>query len=136
MFEMFTLQIRQIWIGTSTNWTHRLINYEIEGALFQQSVLLRDLSELPTLPTEILIPGGKRADLIKNAYDFMKPESRIVLRQKMEYFIAVAHLHLETVKDYKKEKWFWYFLERIFFREVLCLVMMNIIDYLSCFMLQ
>lgn len=119
MFEMISLQIRQTWIGNSTNWTNQLMNYKVGGALFQQSVLLRDLSELPKLPADVIIPGGERADLIKSAYDFMKPESRLVLRDKLEYFVAVAHLHLETVKDPYLEKWFWYFLERIFYKRSL-----------------
>ncbi len=119
MFEMISLQIRQTWIGNSTNWTNQLMEYKVGGTIFQQSLLMRDLSELTELPGELIIPGGKRTDLIKIVYDFMKPESKLVLHEKLLEFIAVAHLHLETVEDPKEEKWFWYFLERIFYTRIL-----------------
>lgn len=115
MFEMISLQIRQTWLGSSTNWTGHLMNYKIGDSIFRQTVSIRDISELSKLPDQFIIPGGERADLIKSAHDFMKPESRLVLREKLEYFIAVAHLHLDTIKDRKKEKWFWYFLEKVFY---------------------
>jgi len=115
MFEMISLQIRQTWLGSSTNWTSQLMNFKIGDSVFRQTVSIRDISELDKLPDQFVIPGGERADLIKSAHDFMKPESRLVLREKLEYFIAVTHLHLETVKDKEREKWFWYFLGKVFY---------------------
>lgn len=119
MFEMISLQIRQTWIGSSTNWTNQLMDFKVGGTIFQQSLLMRDLSELQELPSELVVPGGGRTDLITTVYDFMKPESKLVLHEKMLNFIAVAHLHLETVEDPKEEKWFWYFLERIYYTRIL-----------------
>lgn len=115
MAEMVSLQLRQFQLGKTQNWTQHVISNVPNKTQFIQTLVIRDLSELNEYPEKLVLSKGPRADLLKSAHEFLKPEGKMVLKEKMEYFAASAHLHLSTMKDKEHEKWFWLYLTRTFY---------------------